>query len=211
MIIGARLGFILAVLSEGGIGPYLEKPISLIAVWEGGLSFHGGLLGGGLVVMAYAKRVGANALSVLDNIVPVLPLGMVLVRISNFLAGELLGRQTDGALAVSYPSDPVFRHPSQLYEAAGALLVLVVIFSLSKKLARKPGALTLVYILATSLVRFIVDFYREPSRLYLGLTLAQIISLALLFGAALIFLSQERKKIFASFRLLVLKGKRIFK
>lgn len=176
MIIGARLMHVMASGIESGFGPYLSQPLEIIAVWHGGLSYHGGLLGGLLGLYIYAKKVGLNVLLLTDRIVVILPLGSILVKFSNFLAGDLLGRPHGGFLSIKYNFDNISRYPAQLFEAFGNLLVFGLLFWLTKRKYKK-GRLTLIYVVLALLVRFIVDFYREPTRLYSGLTLAQWLSL----------------------------------
>ena len=161
---GGRLGYVLFY----NLDQYLAKPMSILALWDGGMSFHGGLIGMVLAVLIFAARNGLSAVRVGDYIACVVPIGQTFGRLANFINGELYGRTTDVPWAVVFPEGgAVGRHPSQLYEAAGegVLLLLVLAWLFYRTDARlRPGLLTGVFIGGFGLVRFIIEYFREPDR-----------------------------------------------
>jgi phosphatidylglycerol:prolipoprotein diacylglycerol transferase len=170
VILGGRLGY--ATFYTGGDTgePSLwAEPGKLIQLWNGGMSFHGGLVGV-LVALAYVCwRNKLSFLRVCDFIAVPVPVGMLLGRLANFINGELWGRAAEPGLswAMVFPTDPlqIARHPSQLYQAGleGLLLAVVMFWLFWKTRARwKPGLLVGVFALGMGLARFLVEFYREP-------------------------------------------------
>jgi phosphatidylglycerol:prolipoprotein diacylglycerol transferase len=139
----------------------------LLELWEGGMSFHGGLIGVLVAVAWVTWRDKLNFLRVFDYVVPGIPLGMLLGRLANFNNGELYGRATDVSWAMIFPTDPdqLPRHPSQLYQAGleglALLIILLVLFWMTKARYR-PGLLVGVFTLGMGLARFINEFFREP-------------------------------------------------
>jgi phosphatidylglycerol:prolipoprotein diacylglycerol transferase len=178
VVIGGRTGYILFY----NLGFYLANPLKLFAVWEGGMSFHGGFLGVVFAFLFYAYRKKISFLSLIDMAAICAPVGLGLGRIGNFINGELYGRRTDVAWGIIFPgSDGYPRHPSQLYEAflEGILLFIIVRF-VSKKTAVN-GVTTCTAIAGYGLFRFIVEFFRQPDA-HLGLffgffSMGQLLSL----------------------------------
>lgn len=168
IIIGGRLGYAAFYTGgETGIPSLLLRPMDLIRLWNGGMSFHGGLLGV-LVAIAYVCwRNGLAFLRVADYIAVCVPPGMLFGRLANFINGELWGRATDVPWAMIFPEDPsqLARHPSQLYQAVGeGLIPLVVLLFLfwQTKARWRPGLLVGVFTTLLALGRFVVEFWREP-------------------------------------------------
>jgi phosphatidylglycerol:prolipoprotein diacylglycerol transferase len=163
VVLGGRIGYVLFY----NPGYYLGNPGEIIATWNGGMSFHGGLVGSTLVVWWYARKHGLPLLSVWDVLAAVAPLGFYFGRLANFVNGELWGRPTDVPWAMIFP-DPeaggVPRHPSQLYEAAleGLVLFLVLRWLTHTKLAlMRPGTVAGAMVLGYGLARILVENFRQ--------------------------------------------------
>jgi phosphatidylglycerol---prolipoprotein diacylglyceryl transferase len=161
VILGGRLAY--AIFYQPSY--FMEKPIEILSIWSGGMSFHGGLAGATLAIYVFAKRKGLPVLSMFDLIATVAPIGLLLGRIANFINAELWGRTTDVAWGVIFPNaGPIARHPSQLYEAATeGLLLLIVLFILVQRSGyHRPGFLTGVFASGYALARIFCEFFREP-------------------------------------------------
>ncbi len=166
VILGGRLGY--ATFYAPGLW---AQPLELLKLWNGGMSFHGGLIGATLALAWVSWRGGLNFLRVCDYVAVSVPLGMLLGRLANFVNGELWGRAAgrDVPWAMVFPDDPLqlARHPSQLYEAAleGALLLLVLLLLFWKTSARfRPGLLVGLFAAGMGAGRFIVEYFREPDQ-----------------------------------------------
>jgi len=188
VIAGGRLGYVLFYkLSE-----YLAHPLKVFAVWEGGMSFHGGLLGVIVAVWLYARRRGIPWLAATDFIAPLVPLGLAAGRLGNFINAELWGRATDLPWAMVFPNvDRVARHPSQLYEFALEGVVLFVLLWVYAAKPRPTGAVSALFLIGYGTLRFLVEFTREPDGflgfLALGFTMGQWLSLPMIAaGVALL-------------------------
>ena len=168
IIIGGRLGYATFYQPSLFTGFDGEGFVSwqLLRLWDGGMSFHGGLAGVLVAIAFVAWRGGLNFLRVADYIAVNVPFGMMFGRIANFVNGELWGRPSDAPWAMVFPdAGPLARHPSQLYEAAleGALLIAVLLFLFWRTRARyRPGLLVGVFTAGIALARFTVEFFREP-------------------------------------------------
>ncbi len=194
LMVGARLGYVLFY----GLKMYLQDPLEIFAVWKGGMSFHGGLIGVLLVGVIFSWSNRKSFWKMADLIIVTAPIGLGLGRIGNFINGELYGRITDVPWGMVFPrGGPHPRHPSQLYESAleGGLLFLILWFLKDKKLP--TGALFAVFLLLYGLFRFFVEFYREPDA-HIGFiigpfTLGQVFSAIMIAGGiALYFLLKRR-------------------
>ncbi len=170
VILGGRLGFCLLYQPEW----YLTHLLDIFKVWQGGMSAHGGIVGSILAIAYYARRQKTSFLTVADFVAPLVPLGLMFGRLGNFINGELWGRAADPTLpwAMIFENSGTLvpRHPSQLYEAflEGALL-FTVLWLFSRK-PRPAGAVGALFCLGYGLVRFVVEYFREPDS-YLGLGL----------------------------------------
>lgn len=180
VILGGRLGYVLFY----NPGYYLTHPLAVFAIWDGGMAFHGGLLGVAVAGIWFARRNGLGILALADFITPIVPIGLGLGRLGNFINGELWGRPATPDLpwAMVFPHvDRLPRHPSQLYEL---LLEGVALFALVWVLDRRlrvPGRLFGVLLLGYGLMRFGVEYFRAPDPqlglLLLGLSMGQLLSL----------------------------------
>lgn len=188
VIVGGRAGYVFFYQFP----LFLDNPLYLFRIWEGGMSFHGGVLGVVTAIIFYAKKNQRSILSVGDFIVPLLPVGLGAGRIGNFINSELWGRVTDSPFGIIFPNaGPLPRHPSQLYEFALEGVVLFIILILFIRKTRPAGSVAGLFLLAYGVFRFIVEFAREPDAhlglLSLGLSMGQLLSLPMIFaGAALI-------------------------
>ena len=190
VVLGGRLGYVLFYQPE----LYFAHPALILAVWEGGMSFHGGMLGVAIAIIVFCRRNGIALLGFADRIAVVAPIGLGLGRMANFINGELWGRPAPSWLpwAMKFPRAPdcpafpticVARHPSQLYEALmEGVLLAVVMFVLSRRqgLRERFGALTGLFLVGYAIARIIGEYFREPDAflgfLAFGTTMGQILS-----------------------------------
>ena len=180
VILGGRLGYVLFYK----FSYYLQHPLEIFFVWQGGMSFHGGLLGVLVALYLFGRNTDKTFFDVTDFVAPLVPLGLGFGRIGNFINQELWGRATDLPFAMVFPrTDPTLtpRHPSMLYEAVleGAVLFLILWWFSSKP--RQTGAISGMFLVCYGVFRFLVEFVREPDT-YLGylawdwVTMGQILS-----------------------------------
>jgi len=182
VVIGGRLGYVLFY----NPAYYFSNPLAIPAVWDGGMSFHGGILGTTIAMIWFARSRGIKVWSMFDTVAAGVPVGLGVVRVANFINDELWGRVSDVAWAVRFPNGGGLpRHPSQLYEAflEGFVLffVLLLLVWVGKKL-KAPGFIAGTFVLGYGLSRIVVEFFREPDAqlgyLFGGwLTMGMILSL----------------------------------
>ncbi len=166
VILGGRLGHVLFYQP----GYYLQHPLEIFAVWQGGMSFHGGFLGVIIAMIWLARKYRLPWLAVTDFIAPLIPLGLGAGRIGNFINGELWGRPTDVPWGMIFPYvDSVPRHPSQLYEFALEGLALFILVWLYSAKPRPLGAVSGVFMIGYGVFRSFVEFFREPDEGFLGI------------------------------------------
>ena len=186
VILGGRLGSVLFY----NLDSYLADPISVLYLWRGGMSFHGGMLGVLVAMILFTRRRGIGLVAFADLICAAAPIGLFFGRIANFINGELYGRPSNVAWSMVFPADPyqVPRHPSQLYEAAlEGLVLFLVLYVLARAggLAR-TGLISGVFLTGYSLARTIVEQFREPDAhigfLVGGATMGQLLSAPMLLG-----------------------------
>ena len=197
IILGGRLGYIIFY----NFSYYSENILDIFKIWQGGMSFHGGLLGVIASSYIFAKKNNQNIFSYLDQVSLVAPIGIFFGRLANFINSELYGRATDVPWSVIFVKvDNLSRHPSQLYEAIleGVILFLVLMFFIKKDYLRKPGLISASFLIFYSLFRFFIEFFRVPDEqlgyLVLNLTMGQIISLLFVtIGTILFYLKNENK------------------
>ncbi len=196
VIAGGRLGNVLFY----DPAPYIADPLKIFRTWEGGMAFHGGLIGAALGAALFAWRNKAPLLTILDLVALVAPIGLGLGRLANFVNGELWGRPTDVPWAVIFPhADALPRHPSQIYEAGLEGLALFVLLWTAARLGalRHPGLIAGLFGVGYSCARIFVEFYRDPDPhledLGNGLTMGMVLSAPVfIIGLGLIGLSLRR-------------------
>jgi phosphatidylglycerol:prolipoprotein diacylglycerol transferase len=158
-VLGGRIGYTLFY----GMSGFLADPVSIFRVWEGGMSYHGGMLGVAIAMWLFGRKYKKSFFETTDFTTPLVPTGIAAVRFANFINGELWGRVTDSPLGMVFPTGgPLPRHPSQLYEMflEGILLFFIVWFYSAK--ARPRMAVSGVFSLGYGSFRFIVEFFRQP-------------------------------------------------
>ncbi len=160
VVLGGRFGYVLFY----NFGQFLQQPLWLFKVWEGGMSFHGGLIGVILAMLLFARTRRIEFGRLLDFVAPLVPIGLGLGRLGNFIGQELWGRATDVSWAMQFPNDPLqlARHPSQLYQfALEGVLLFTIVWWFSRK-PRPTWAVGGLFMFCYGLFRFLVEFYREP-------------------------------------------------
>ena len=198
IIIGGRLGYVIFY----NFDYYLRNLIDVLKIWEGGMSFHGALLGIIIFSFFFAKKNGHNIFQYLDVISITAPIGIFFGRVANFINSELYGIETNLPWAVKFIQiDNLYRHPSQLYEAffEGVILFLILIYFRYKGLMKIPGLISGLFLIFYSIFRFIIEFLRVPDEqlgyVFMNLTMGQIISfIFLLIGIYLVIIKNEIKK-----------------
>jgi len=194
LILGARFGYILFY----DLGAYLRNPLEIFAVWHGGMSFHGGLIGSVFAGVLFSRKYRVHFWQFADIVIVTAPIGLGLGRIGNFINGELYGRVTDVPWAMVFPSGgPLPRHPSQLYECLLEGPLLFVILWLLKDRNLKPGVLLSIFLILYGIFRFVVEFFREPD-VQLGLVLGpfsmgQVLSAAVILAGAGLLIYRHKK------------------
>ncbi len=198
IILGGRIGYVLFY----NLPFYLAHPIEMFTVWNGGMSFHGGLLGAIVAMSAFAWRNGVSVLSVTDAVSVTVPIGIVCVRLANFIKPELWGRVTDVPWAMIFPgSDGLPRHPSQLYEGGleGVVLFCILVLVVARVGLRRDGLVTACFLIGYGVARIICEFFREPDKqlgfLWHGATMGQLLSVPLILaGLALLVRALRRPR-----------------
>ncbi len=196
VVLGGRLGYCLFYKPLH----YLSNPLEIFAVWQGGMSFHGGMLGVIFAMWLYSRRTERNFLGVMDFIAPLVPLGLASGRMGNFINAELPGRVTDVStpFAMVFPQiDNLPRHPSQLYQFAleGVLLFVVLWIYASKP--RALGRVSGAFLVGYGIFRFIAEFFREPDSflgfLALGMTMGQWLCVPMVAVGGWLFIRSPNK------------------
>jgi phosphatidylglycerol:prolipoprotein diacylglycerol transferase len=217
VIIGGRLGFVLlyGVLYCGFAGQgapacfglpqaYLDNPLKIVAAWEGGMSFHGGLIGVVLAILLFCRSRKLQLFAIADLIAAATPIGLFFGRIANFINGELWGKISDVPWAMVFPNATprgVPRHPSQIYEALmeGVLLFLILrVLILHFQVHRRPGLVVAWFLTFYGMFRFIAEFFRDSeSKLYGWFSMGQALSLPMWAAAAFFFWWSLRETVHA--------------
>tara|TARA_B100000749_G_C18356537_1_gene435621 strand:- start:110 stop:889 length:780 start_codon:yes stop_codon:yes gene_type:complete len=184
-IVGGRAGYMIFY----GSNQLLADPLSLIYVWQGGLSFHGGFLG--VLVSAYflSKHWHVKFFEIMDFIAPYVPIGLGSVRMGNFLNAELLGKPTNMPWGIMFPSDPegLIRHPSQLYQAVGEGIVLLFLMLWFSRKPRPHMAVSSLFLIGYGVIRSFTEIFREPDA-HIGFDLFGIISRGQLLSLPMIII-----------------------
>ena len=217
VILGGRLGFVLFYQPAY----YLANPLEIFFIWQGGMAFHGGLLGVAVAMLLFCRKRGLPVISVADLLALATPPGLLLGRIANFINAELWGRPTDAPWGVIFPGTlaqtcegvvgPCARHPSQLYEAGleGLILGAVLLWlAFARGWLKVPGAITGMFLAGYGLGRFIVEFFRQADPQFitpdnpwghvirlgdLGVTMGQLLSLPMLaLGLLILWAARQR-------------------
>ncbi len=209
IILGGRLGFVVFYMPEY----YLSNPLEIPMVWQGGMAFHGGLIGVVAAVWIFCSRNGIPLAQTADLLALATPPGLLMGRLANFVNAELWGRPSDVPWAVIFPGQlaqdcgqPIgelcARHPSQLYEAAleGLLLLVVLLWMVARGWLKRPGAIAGMFFAGYGISRFLVEFFRQPDAQFqsdgnplglalhvggYGLTMGQVLTLPMILGGAL--------------------------
>ena len=189
IILGGRLGYIFIY----NLSFYANNPLDIFKIWQGGMSFHGGLIGVIFASIIFAKKYNQNPFLYLDIVALVAPVGLFFGRVANFINSELYGTITDVPWAVTFIQvDNIPRHPSQLYEALleGVLLFLILIY-FKNKFLKKAGLISGSFLIFYSIFRFFVEFYRIPDEqlgfIFLNLTMGQVVSLIFMLSGIILF------------------------
>ncbi len=194
VVIGARVGYIFFYNFDA----FLNDPSILIKVWEGGMSFHGGLIGVIFAMIMFSRKINRSFVDVMDFMAPLVPLGLGFGRIGNFIGGELWGRETDVAWGMVFPKDAeeLVRHPSQLYQAFFEGLVLFIILFWFSQKPRPRYTVCCLFLICYGCFRFAVEFVREPDAhigyLFGWMTRGQLLSIPMVIIGCVIFFMAYR-------------------
>tara|TARA_Y100001970_G_scaffold111075_1_gene138658 strand:- start:2103 stop:2870 length:768 start_codon:yes stop_codon:yes gene_type:complete len=196
IIVGGRLGYVIFYNPNY----YLKNPLEILMIWNGGMSFHGALIGIIIASYLFGNKKKINNFLFLDLVAIASPIGIFLGRVSNFINSELYGRPTEIFWGVKFIKiDQLTRHPSQIYEAIFEGLILFMILNLMfKKFEGKPGLISSIFLIFYSTFRFFIEFTREPDSqigfLIFNLTMGQIISIIFFIsGITLFYLKNEKR------------------
>jgi phosphatidylglycerol---prolipoprotein diacylglyceryl transferase len=199
IILGGRIGYVLFY----NLPLFIDHPLAIFELWNGGMSFHGGFLGCAVAIIWFALKHKIPIFSLGDVVTAVTPIGLFLGRLANFINGELWGRPSDVPWAMIFPKGgPIPRHPSQLYEAALEGLVLFIVLNVLIRLGalKRPGVVTGSFALGYGIARVICEFFREPDPqlgfLWGGLTMGMLLCIPLMLAGIAILayaLSREPK------------------
>lgn len=198
VVLGGRFGYVFFY----NFDRFLADPLWLLRVWEGGMSFHGGLLGVIVAMIVFARRMEANLLTVTDFVAPMVPIGLGAGRVGNFIGGELWGRPTDMPWGMVFPHvDNLARHPSQLYQFALEGVALFVILNLLDRTRPARGVISGAFLACYGIFRFMMEFVRQPDA-HLGfvafdwLTMGQLLSLPMILGGLALIAWGRKQAIF---------------
>ena len=197
IIIGGRLGYVVFY----NFNFYINNILDILKVWEGGMSFHGGLLGIIIASILFAKKNNQDSFLYMDLVSLVAPIGIFFGRLANFINSELYGTPAEVPWSVIFARvDNLSRHPSQLYEAIleGMILFLILMYFRNKDYLTKPGLISGLFLIYYSIFRFFVEFFRMPDEqlgyLIFKLSMGQIISLIFLSIGIIIFYIKDENK-----------------
>ena len=199
IILGGRLGYVILYNPEY----YLNNLMDIFKIWNGGMSFHGGLIGVILAVI-YSSKISKIPILVFSDLISIVsPIGLFFGRIANFINGELFGRVTNHHFGMVFPNGGVFpRHPSQLYEAIfeGLVLFLIMIFLMNRSnIFEKKGCLTASFVFLYGIFRFFIEYFREPDAhiglIYFNFSMGQILSLPMIVCGLYFMIIFYNKKI----------------
>lgn len=194
VILGGRLGYVLFYQ----FSYFIHHPLEIFALWQGGMSFHGGFLGVLAAMTLFSRQRGIRFLATMDFVAPLVPIGLGAGRMGNFINGELWGRATNADWGMIFPNvDAIPRHPSQLYEFTLEGVVLFLILWLYSSSPRKTGEISALFLIGYGSFRFLVEFTREPDSflglLSLGLSMGQWLSLPMVVSGIVMFVWARRR------------------
>ena len=197
LILGGRIGYVLFY----NLKYYLENPFEILMVWNGGMSFHGGLIGVVFATQLFSNKHKVNQFVFLDLVALSAPIGIFFGRIANFINSELIGKATNLPWSVQFILvDNIKRHPSQLYEAffEGIILFILLRYFFRKNYVRNPGKISSLFLIFYSIFRFFAEFFRSPDfqvgYLIFNLTLGQLISVIFLIAGIFLFYFKNYEK-----------------
>jgi phosphatidylglycerol:prolipoprotein diacylglycerol transferase len=193
VIIGGRLGYVLFY----PLDYFIEHPAEIFAVWQGGMSFHGGFLGVLGAMWFFGRKYHLNWLKIMDFVAPLVPIGLGAGRMGNFINGELWGRVTNADFGMIFPRvDNLLRHPSQLYEFALEGILLFLILWIYSAKPRATGAISALFLIGYGSFRFVAEYTREPDDylglLSMGLSMGQWLSLPMVMIGVVMFIVSQR-------------------
>ncbi|MBY0378939.1 MAG: prolipoprotein diacylglyceryl transferase [Burkholderiales bacterium] len=201
LVLGGRVGYCLFYQWEY----YFSHPLDILKVYNGGMSFHGGMLGVILVAYIFAKSYKQNIFMVSDFIVPLVPMGLFFGRVGNFINGELWGRITTAnipwAMIYRQSGSILPRHPSEIYEALGEGILLIMILWIYASKSRKTGQISGVFLIGYGLIRFCLEYFREPDSFLItfaqktGLSMGQWLCVPMILIGVIIFIYATRQPI----------------
>ncbi|MDD3473534.1 MAG: prolipoprotein diacylglyceryl transferase [Syntrophaceae bacterium] len=194
LMLGARIGYVIFY----NFDVYLKQPWEIFAVWRGGMSFHGGMIGMIITGWMFSRSSKVPFLELADIGALSVPMGLMAGRIGNFINGELYGRVSSVPWAIVFPDGgPHPRHPSQLYEAFFEGPILFLVLWILRRRLETNGLILALFIMLYGFFRFCIEFFREPDvqlgYLYLGLTMGQILCLFMMIMGGLLFLTLQRR------------------
>ena len=198
LIVGGRLGYVLFYNFEY----YYENILDILKIWQGGMSFHGGVIGIIVASIFFSQKNNENIFDYLDVVALVSPIGIFFGRIANFINSELYGKETSLPWGVQFIQvDNLFRHPSQIYEAIleGIILFLILVFLWRREKFKVRGKLSSIFLIFYSVFRFFIEYFRVPDEqvgyLILHLTMGQLISfIFFIIGLSLYYFIHDNKK-----------------
>lgn len=185
VIVGGRVGYTLFYNFSG----FLNDPVSIVKLWQGGMSFHGGALGVLVAFWLFARKTDKRYFEVADFIVPMVPIGLCAGRIGNFINGELWGRTSDVPWAMVFPNDPsqLARHPSQLYQSLMEGLLLFIVLWLYSARPRPAGAVTGLFGVGYGTARIVGEFFRQPDA-HLGFIAFDWLTMGMLLSTPMVLI-----------------------
>ena len=181
VILGGRIGYVVFYQFTS----FIQHPLDIVKVWQGGMSFHGGFLGVLMAMFFFTRKYSQPWLRIMDFVAPLVPIGLGAGRMGNFINGELWGRATNSSYGMIFPQvDNIARHPSQIYEFFLEGIVLFSILWVFSRKQRATGAISALFLIGYGIFRFLVEFTRQPDDflglLQLGLSMGQWLSLPMI-------------------------------
>ena len=195
VILGGRLGYVLFYQ----FGYFMQHPNEILAVWQGGMSFHGGFLGVLVAMGLFARKYQLKWLSIMDFVAPLVPIGLGAGRMGNFINGELWGRVTNSQYGMVFPRvDQLLRHPSQLYEfTLEGICLFLILWTYSSK-PRETGAISALFLIGYGSFRFMAEYTREPDSylglLSMGFSMGQWLSLPMMLVGIWMWVQAHQKR-----------------